>query len=198
MIATVFNKKGGVGKTIVGYNIARDLGCFLISNDDSEIEKLYQNRAKIVQNLKVYKDDRRSIVYDLGGFIAPNITEILRHSDLVIIPTNLDKNSLKRTFNTVVEVNQYCSNSIIVINRINHRNFDKYKKVVDILQKLGKEIFMLRESEAFPNSIDSELGGKTITEQIQSNPLLRYTYRHVYAEYSLLLARVAKEMKHGI
>ena len=140
---------------------------------------------------------KKSIIYDLGGFITPHLTKIFRHSDLVIVPTNLDKNSLKRTVNTISEIKQYCSNIIIVINRVNYRNFTKYKKVVEILKKLDKEIYMLRESEAFPNSIDPELG-KTITQQVESDPLQRHNFRYVYKEYLSLLQRVEKEMKHGI
>ena len=53
MIVTFFNKKGGVGKTTLAFNVAKDLDFFLLSNDDSVIESIYPNKAKIMSNIKL-------------------------------------------------------------------------------------------------------------------------------------------------
>ncbi|HED0543717.1 TPA: hypothetical protein R4K23_001781, partial [Campylobacter jejuni] len=48
MIISVVNKKGGVGKTPFSFSIAKDLEYFLQSNDNSIIEKIYPEKAKIL------------------------------------------------------------------------------------------------------------------------------------------------------
>lgn len=65
MIISVINKKGGVGKTPFAFSIAKDLEYFLQSNDNSIIEKIYPEKAKILPTPK--KID--NCVYDFGGFV---------------------------------------------------------------------------------------------------------------------------------
>lgn len=190
MIVSIFNKKGGVAKTSLAFNLAKDLDFFLISNDDSVIEKIYPNRAKILQKLQVFSDSKRSIIYDLGGFIDPALPTLFRNSDLIIVPTNLDSNSIKRTVNTINELEEYCQNIIIVITRINNRARSKYQKDINMLKKLGYEIFEIRESEAFPNSMKI---GETIIEQSLKSSFKKHIFRHIYEEYINLLDRIRKE-----
>ncbi len=52
MIISVINKKGGVGKTPFAFSIAKDLEYFLQSNDNSIIEKIYPEKAKILPTPK--------------------------------------------------------------------------------------------------------------------------------------------------
>jgi shikimate kinase len=44
---------GGAGKTAVAFALAKDLDYYLISNDDSVIERAYEGRAKIMKQPKV-------------------------------------------------------------------------------------------------------------------------------------------------
>ena len=55
MILSVINKKGGVGKTPIAFSLAKDLGYYLQSNDNSVIESIYPDMAKIspVQRLLI-------------------------------------------------------------------------------------------------------------------------------------------------
>ena len=52
MIVTVMTKKGGTGKTSIAFNIAKDLDYYLLSNDDSIIEKIY-DKAKVLDELEI-------------------------------------------------------------------------------------------------------------------------------------------------
>ena len=95
---TFFNKKGGTGKTSLSFNIAKDLGFPLLSNDDSVIEDIYPNKAKILPEIQVIEHD---CIYDFGGYIDVGIIDIFKSSSTVVVPTTLDINSVKRTINTV-------------------------------------------------------------------------------------------------
>ena len=180
MIISVATKKGGTGKTSLAFNLAKDLDFYLLSNDDSIIEKIY-NKAKILDKLEVVDVD---CIYDLGGFIDKRAKKVFKASDLIIVPTTLDANSIKRAVNTIIEINEYCKNIIIVINRVKEQTLKKYEQSIEILKGLEKEIFYIRESEAMTNSIHT---GKTITELYNANGLSKKNYNKIYNEYKKIL-----------
>lgn len=183
-IITVFNKKGGTGKTSLSFSLAKDLNFPLLSNDDSVIEKIYPGKAKILDKLTLIDHD---VIYDLGGFVDEGIIEIFESSSLVIVPTLLDINSIKRTINSVVEISQYNTNIIVVINRVQQSKLAKYEQSINALEGLNKEIYYLRDSEIITNSIHL---GKTITELYEETPLASYNYKNVYNEYKNILNKV--------
>ncbi|BEK13348.1 hypothetical protein B10927_17870 (plasmid) [Campylobacter jejuni] len=74
MIISVINKKGGVGKTPFAFSVAKDLEYFLQSNDNSIIEKIYPEKAKILPTPK--KID--NCVYDFGGFVEKEYWILLK------------------------------------------------------------------------------------------------------------------------
>ncbi|MFK7779869.1 MAG: hypothetical protein QM490_01870 [Candidatus Gracilibacteria bacterium] len=182
---TFYNKKGGTGKTSIAFNVAKDLDYFLLSNDDSVIEKIYPNKARIMDTLEVIEGE--NIVYDLGGFITNEIIDVFKASDLIVVPTTLDINSIQRTLNTVYELSEYCNNIIIVINRIQKKTAHKYEQSIEALKQLDKEMFLLRESEAFVNSLYK---GETISEMYKGSPLMRNAYKGVMEDYIKIIKRI--------
>ena len=181
---TFFNKKGGTGKTSFAFSIAKDLNCPLLSNDDSVIEEIYPGKAKVLESLQLIEHD---VVYDLGGFVDNDAVAIFKASDVVVVPTTLDINSIKRTINSVMEINKYCENIVIVINRVKKDKLGKYKQSVEALKGLGKTILYVRESEAITNSIHL---GQTITELYSKSKFAQHQYAGIYEDYNLLLNTV--------
>ena len=170
---TFLNKKGGVGKTSLAFNAAKDLGFFLISNDDSIIETLYPKKARILDEIKYIGS--ADIVYDLGGFVDSNAIDIIKHSNIIFIPTLLDINSIKRTINTVREIEDLNQEIIIVINNFVPKDIKKYQKAIDKIKQLGKDIVFIPKSEAIPNSLYT---GKTIIEQYESSNLNKNIFKN--------------------
>lgn len=183
-VITFFNKKGGTGKTSLSFSVAKDLDYALLSNDDSVIEEIYPSKAKVIDEIRLIDHDT---VYDLGGYVAPNIVEIFKNSDIVVVPTLLDINSIKRTINTVMEVNKYCENIIIVLNRVQANKIGKYKQSIEALKGLGKPVLHIRESEAITNSIHM---GKTISELYGAGGLSKSQYASIHEDYSKLLKTI--------
>jgi len=175
MIITLFNKKGGVGKTSLAYNIARDLGFYLISNDDSVIEDTYKDKAKVMTKIKLIENE--NIVYDLGGFTDRNIVDILKKSDIIIVPTISDINSLKRTVNTIKEIKNFNEKVITVANIVK-------KNEEEFIKEYLKIDFKIRESKIFQKSF---LELKSISEIVNESNLHKYRYRNIYQEYISLL-----------
>ena len=184
---TFFNKKGGTGKTSLAFSVAKDLNYPLLSNDDSVIEDIYPGKAKIIPLIKPI--DHNS-VYDLGGYVDVGIIDIFKSSSIVVVPTTLDINSVKRTINTVMEVNKYCENIVIVLNRIKSNKLHKYKQSIEALKGLGKTIVYIRESEAITNSIHL---GKTISELYNQSNFTKNQYKGIFADYDNLLKIIKGE-----
>ena len=185
MIITFYNKKGGTGKTSLSFNVAKDLDFFLLSNDDSVIEKIYPDKAKVMEELEVVRGAK--IVYDLGGFIEAETIEVFKASDLIVVPTTLDINSIKRTINTVQELEEYNENILIVINRIQAKTAKKYEDSIRALNNLDKDIVLIRESEALVNSLYK---AKTISELYNESALMKNAYKGIMEDYRKLLKKI--------
>lgn len=175
MRITVWSKKGGVGKTSLAYNIARDLDYFLISNDDSIIEIAYPNKSKIMKQPKVIDN----CVYDLGGFVDDNIKTILDSSDLIIIPILNDLNSFKKTITTLDEVD--IRKVIIIANRAIK---DDFRDIEEYFKKMNLRVFEIPESKIFQKAFKEQ---SSINQIANKNKFNKYTYRHIYAKHNQLL-----------
>ena len=110
MEIAVISKKGGVGKTPFAFLIAKDLGYFLQSNDNSCIEQIYPNKAKILE--KVQSID--NCMYDFGGFVAGGVLDVVKKCHAVIIPCTPTFNSVLRTAETISEISKI-NNRIIIL-----------------------------------------------------------------------------------
>lgn len=180
MVISVINKKGGVGKTPISFSLAKDLNFYLQSNDNSVIESIYPEMAKISPAPNLIDD----CVYDFGGFVDTGIIDIIKASDAILIPCSIDYNSIVRTVETIEEIQQYNSNIIIIVTKTEKpTDFDSVKDA--IAQHFDDlSFFELRLSKAFRNSIET---GLSVTELYHESPLTRSAYKTVYGQYLTLL-----------
>lgn len=183
MKIAILNKKGGVGKTPFAFSIAKDLGYFLQSNDNSCIEQIYPNMAKIlpeVQNL----DD---CVYDFGGFVAKGIINILKECNIIIIPCLPSYNSFLRTIETINEVQNINKNLIILAT-----DFKDIKEEEFLEKELDNRYddiptFYFKNSKIINNSINF---GLSFTELYNESSISKNSYRNFYSEYKRLLKKI--------
>ena len=181
MILSVWNKKGGVGKTSLAYALAKDLDFDLISNDDSSIEECY-DRAEITSKIK----PKDGCVYDFGGFADPQIGEVMKASNVLIVPTIPSENANIKTYQTVVldllgKMEIPDEKIIIVIMKGDDAALKLYKELFaehkcSIITMPGSRIFDKQFEEC-----------KSIMGIADANPLSRYTYRRVLDAYNSLL-----------
>jgi len=188
MIVSVWNKKGGVGKTALAYSLAKDLNYSLISNDDSMIETAYPQRA-LVQKEPTLIDN---CIYDFGGFADRAIENILINSDLIIIPTIADYNGSKKLLDTIedLEYMKIKKTSIILVSMRTNDTFSKLD--IETLTDNIYQIFSIPESKIF-NKLFTEK--KSVIEISESTPLSRYAYRKVNEAYTKLLNQIKSKDK---
>ena len=180
MVVSVINKKGGVGKTPFAFSIAKDLNLFLQSNDNSIIEKIYPQKAKILPTPKLIDN----CVYDFGGFVEKGILEILQDSDCIIVPCTSNYNALLRTLETLNEIKE-CSKKIGILVT-DYRDEKEKQLICETLESnfTDLNLFFFKFSKIIENSMSS---GASFTELYNENNLTRLSYTNFVNEYQRLL-----------
>ena len=188
MKIAVINLKGGVGKTPLAFSIAKDLGFYYQSNDNSLVAKIYPEMARISAKLEIIDD----CVYDFGGFVDHQILAIIKECDSVIVPCIPDWNSIYRTHDTLSQIAEYAVGRIIVVcsaleNKADLEMIGRYlieNKVVPV------EYFYLKFSKIFKNSIGS---GKSFLELYNENGLSKNQYGSFIAQYIDILKYIKQK-----
>ena len=178
MIISIYNKKGGVGKTSLSFSLAKDLNYFLISNDDSVIEKVYENKAKIIQEPKLIKN----CVYD------SNILHIIKESDIVIIPLTSDLNSFKKTISTLEEIDT--QKVVFVATRSEKEDFEDIKKY--LTSKYDFPLFEIKNSRIWSKTFVKKMSALELKNE---NSINSYIYRNSINGYIDLLNYIKKQGK---
>lgn len=178
MIISVINKKGGVGKTPIAFSIAKDLGLNLQSNDNSVIEELYE-KAKIC-----HPTLQEDTVYDFGGFTDAGVLSIIKESNVVFVPCHNDYNALKRTIETIEELQGHSDRIAVIVTKIEKES--DYETVERELSQFFDDLmfFKLKNSKIFKNSMET---GLSIIELYNFNSLNKSAYKSVYEQYNEIL-----------
>lgn len=191
---SVINKKGGVGKTPIATSLGIDLNYFIISNDESTIEQLYPDQAKVMETPILVNN----AVYDFGGFADSGVLDIIKHCEVVLVPCVNTPNAIQRTYQTIKELKDYAKskdislNIAVVVTKTTNNDFDEVKKLLS--QHFdGLEYFELMLSKAFSHQ---EQTGWSITQVIEENHLSKYAYRKLKVQYEALLEYVKSFQKN--
>jgi len=184
MRIAVINKKGGVGKTSLSFSLAKDLNMFLLSNDDSTIELVYKDKAKIMKNPKIIEN----VVYDFGGFVDTGVLEILDASDIIIVPLTADLNAFKKTVSLLKEIQK--ENIVLIANKSEKNDFQTIKEYFEKNYKFP--IFEIKSSRIWKKTFETK---KTVSEIKNENKVNQYIYRNSINGYENLLNHIKGKMK---
>lgn len=174
MKIVVINLKGGVGKTPLSFNIAKDFDMDIITNDHSALEIVYPDRTTITNDLVL----KNNTVYDLGGFASHGTREIVQGADLVIVPCFNDYSSLSQTISTLNQLEDP-QRVVVAVTKTENKDFaivkDELNKYFD-----GLEYFEFGLTKAFKSSIEY---GESIIDLIKQDKVINSWYKNYAQKY---------------
>jgi len=183
MRISVITTDGGAGKTALSFALAKELNYYLLSNDDSVIEAVYKDMAQITKELPIIDD----VVYDFGGFVDAGVLDIIKHSDIVIVPCINDLNSKMKAIKTINELKKYNNRFLVVATRLETQQ--DFKEIKSDIQEQFQDIDVLplRKTKMLKNGLEY---GMSPLELIAESKQIAYAGRNFIPEYKEILKYV--------
>lgn len=205
MKIAVYSSKGSAGKTPISANIALEKGFCIGTNEAFHIydQLLPDNRLIALQTEEAFPEalvtEDIDIVFDLAGSIskmALSMTSAFKMADYVIVPIYNEYKSLVAGLNTIVQIQEYNQNIIVVATKLQKQKNDIFKdnwkesedfKNIEkaLITKIGEgiPILPLKFSKAFDNIFEKQ---KSIKQLMENNPLAKFNYREVNKQFDEL------------
>lgn len=181
MIVSIYSRKGGQGKTPISFSLMKeDPKAFYISNDYDGclvyLDKL-KDKSKYISNKNQIKelDNDKNIIYDAGGYVSDLTYEMLKKSDLIIVPTILEEIPVVSAHRLLAEIkkdkNIKAKIVLVVTRHESPKNMEDYKILLEnMFKNLADEIVYLRKTKFFEKIITDNI---SFDEYIANNPRYR-------------------------
>jgi hypothetical protein len=217
MIVTVYNVKGGSGKTPISVNIVLDKEWAIGTNEPFHVldEFIPDDRVLSVSMEESFPQipSDIDIVFDLAGSISTHshsIITAIKQSDLVIVPINNEVKSHVAGLNTIREILPFTKNILVVATKLQKRKGETFKDwkdsedCRDISRAVNGAFQNETESGAIPNGIkvlplkfstafDRIFEDELSIEQLRGdNPLLNGAYKDVSAQFNDIYTEIER------
>ena len=184
-LISVIMPKGGNGKSSLANALSRSLNAFYSTNDPINSFLYLNHHPKVLKQITDATIKNDCVVFDAGGFIDKSITEVIKKSDVVIIPVEFSNSSimtLDQIFNELEAMNK---NIYIVANKIEK---DKdFISMLEVLKDMGineDRVIRIRKSRIFEAMLEEN---KSI-EDFYNDAMNRNRYKDgIFNDYFKLL-----------
>jgi cellulose biosynthesis protein BcsQ len=189
MIATVYNFKGGVGKTSISVNLSLTLGWKVYSNDyycpledvlpEGRFKK-YEPNEEIQPYL-----GKDNLIFDFGGQIDFRIIPAILQSNFVLIPLINETIDIKVTLSTIEAIREINDNIVIIINRTQGNDFQQAKS--QILEHYNYPLFEIKKSRAMADIFKTR---KSIQTMVAGGGLKRFNYSSIDSQFQKIIKHI--------
>ena len=217
MRITVYNAKGGAGKTPIATNVALDREYAVGTNERYHLFDTFIPDDRIIA---VDMDEefpeipaRIDIIFDLAGSISAHSASIisaLGQSDLVIVPIWNEIKALTAGRGTIAEVANFTDQILVVATKLEKRKgevFTDWRDSADFINiatavkanaSVPVAVLPLKLSRAFDTIFEKE---RSIRQLMKVDPLARHSFREVARQFDAVYQHMdgvshAKQKQH--
>ncbi len=192
MRLTVWNLKGGQGKTVLSLAMAMLKDMYVVTNDvHSPIDEVIgEDRALRMGMRDALPEvpDEIDLIYDFGGYPDARVIEAAKNSSVVFVPIIYESPlEMQVTINAIAEIEKYNPNIVIVLNKAKAGDYERAKEVFDQFE-YEYPIAEVKKSTAFSRAIEKK---KSLQELVDENPLFSFHYSKPLEQVRSLLKYIS-------
>ena len=180
-----YSRKGGQGKTTHAVGYAHYSKSSLVTNDFgnstvSIYKDLFSEEGQTITELRPDQQDvdvseDRGNVFDFGGFMDSRVIAVAKFVDYCVVPIYYQsKADLSPSVQTIVELEKYNKNIVIVINNTDKKDAELLEE--SLKERFSYPIFTIPKSR-FINRLSDE--GKSVFQLSEEGGLNKHMLRNL-------------------
>lgn len=186
---SIFNIKGGVGKTTISVQLSKCLNFLYVSNDakTGATNFVGENGCDIPADSTSIPIEN-DMIYDFAGEIDYRITEVLKETT-VIVPTLISQQDIQSTLTVLRDLSQIKDRVIVVVNRLKKEEdfIATRKRIEDENFDMHIDFLFIKDYGFF-----SRIEDLSIFETANKSNFLKKTYRNIVKEMQDLITTIEK------